>query len=493
MIRSFSWIAIFLISLGTTTVQAQDGYVPLFNGSDFSGWEGNFEFFRIVDGAVVAGRLAKPIPRNEFLCTTKEYSDFELRLEVKGSQVDVNGGVQIRSTRVPNHHEVSGYQVDTGTISSTALHRMAPPGAAEKANVGTEGQANIWGSLYDESRRNRFLAVADQIQLGRALKPDAWNQFTIRCEDNRVQVWVNGLQTVDYLEADPEISTSGIIGLQIHSGPAVEIAYRNITILELNELRGKFVDSDDIPIYYERFGTGTPMVLVHGWGSDTKGGWVDTGWIEALKNHRSLISIDVRGHGKSGKPHKAEVYSYAAMSRDVLAVMDDLEIEKADYIGYSMGAFMGAWLLGHHSERFTSMILGGIGDETEESAKACVAIAEALRAPDAASISTVLGRAYRAYAEANPNNDLESLAYSALQMWPEGYPLILGGGGLSEADIPVLIVNGENDHPYVDSADAFAEAIPHARHVKIPDADHLSAVPDPRFKKIVVDFLTNKR
>jgi len=470
--------------------ETPEGFTRLFNETDFTGWEGNLEFFRLEDGAIVAGRLTERVPQNEFLCTTKEYGDFELRLEVKGSQVDVNGGVQIRSKRIPDHHEVSGYQVDTGTIGANTFRRMSPPGAAEKAHVGTDGQSIIWGSLYDESRRNRFLAIADQIELKKALNPDGWNQFVIRCEGDRIQVWINDAKTVDYVETNPEIADSGIIGVQIHSGPAVEVSYRNIFIRELDESQAGFVESDGLQIYYERFGAGPPMILAHGWGGDTKSNWVDTGWVDALKEHRSIISIDIRGHGKSDKPHELDVYSYAGMSRDVLAVMDELGIPKADYMGYSMGAFMGAHLLGHHSERFTSMVLGGIGNETEESAAACVEIAKALRAPDMASIKNPVGVGYRMYAEANPNNDLESLAFSALKMWPEGYPLKLAGPGIGAAKTRVLVVNGEKDHPYVDSADLFVNAISHGRHVKIPGRDHLSAVADPRFKKHVLQFLT---
>ena len=59
-------------------LEIPDGFTPLFNGADFSGWEGNLKYFRIEDGTIKAGTLKNPIPRNEFLCTIKDYSDFEL-------------------------------------------------------------------------------------------------------------------------------------------------------------------------------------------------------------------------------------------------------------------------------------------------------------------------------------------------------------------------------------------------------------------------------
>lgn len=94
--------------------------------------------------------------------------------------------------------------------------------------------ANIWGALYDESRRNKYLAVGNQDGLNDTIEPADWNDFVVRCEGKRLQVWINGFRTVDYIEQDDEIAPKEIIGLQIHSGPPVEIAYRNIAIKELD-------------------------------------------------------------------------------------------------------------------------------------------------------------------------------------------------------------------------------------------------------------------
>jgi pimeloyl-ACP methyl ester carboxylesterase len=243
-------------------------------------------------------------------------------------------------------------------------------------------------------------------------------------------------------------------------------------------------------IHYEEFGAGHPMVLLHGWGVDTRRQWVETGWVAAFETVRRVIAIDCRGHGRSEKPLTQSSYSYGAMAEDVIAVMDDLGIERADLFGYSLGAFMAAWLLGHHPERFTSVIMGGIGDETPESAEAGPRIAAALRAADPKQIDDGLGRAYRAFVDADPTSDREALALAALQMWPEGDPLELGGAGLSDVSIPVLIVDGEKDYPYVLSVDRLVSAIPGARLVTVPGTDHLSVVADRRFRDAVVEFLS---
>jgi pimeloyl-ACP methyl ester carboxylesterase len=244
-----------------------------------------------------------------------------------------------------------------------------------------------------------------------------------------------------------------------------------------------------VRIHYDVIGIGRPLVLVHGWGANAQRNWVDLGWVEALAPIRRLILMDSRGHGRSDPASSQAGYGYAAMSEDVLYVMDELGIAKADLFGYSMGAFIGVSLLGHHRERFRSMILGGIGDETEQSAAICNLIAASLRIDDAADIVDPVGRAYRRYVDADPANDRQELAIAALEMWPDGHPLDLGGEGLAEVDIPVLIVDGADDRPYVDTVGVLVEAIPGAELVTVPGVDHHSIVGDPRFMATVIEFL----
>lgn len=189
----------------------EDGFTPLFDGKTLKGWEGKQGMFRVEDGAVVAGTLKEKIPNNEFLCTEKTYKNFELRLKAKLVGEGANAGVQFRTKRIPNHHEVIGYQCDMGLM----------------------GKDNIWGSLYDESRRKKFLVIGPQEAVQKAVKLNDWNDFVIRCEGPHIQLWVNGVQTVDYTEKEEGIEDSGIIALQIHGGPASEASYRDVRIKEL--------------------------------------------------------------------------------------------------------------------------------------------------------------------------------------------------------------------------------------------------------------------
>jgi len=190
---------------------AEVGFVPLFDGKTLAGWEGKKEVFSVREGAIVAGSLKNPIANNEFLCTTKSYGDFELRLQAKLVGPGNNAGIQFRSRRIPNHHEVIGYQCDMGSWK---------PGV-------------IWGALYDESRRRKMLAEGKQAEIAKVLKKNDWNDLVIHCQENRIQIWLNGYQTVDYLEKDAKIATKGIIGLQIHGGKPSMASYRKIRIKPL--------------------------------------------------------------------------------------------------------------------------------------------------------------------------------------------------------------------------------------------------------------------
>ena len=175
--------------------------VSLFDGRTFRGWEGDTAgLWRIRDGAVL---------HNDFLCTTRPYANFVLTLRWKlvGTGF-VNAGVQFRSQRLTNPaYEMTGYQADLGK--------------------------GYWGSLYDESRRNKTLSQPDSTLITRILRVNDWNEYKIQCEGPRIRIWLNGQPTVDYVETGPAIPQTGVIGLQIHGGGKAEAFYKDIVLNEL--------------------------------------------------------------------------------------------------------------------------------------------------------------------------------------------------------------------------------------------------------------------
>ena len=187
--------------------------VSLSDGKSFRGWDGDTnKTWRIEEGAFVGGSLKEKVPRNEFLRTRRNYTNFVLRVKFKliGTPAGgfINGGVQIRSQPAQNPpNEMVGYQCDMGD--------------------------GWWGALYDESRRNKVLVKPEPAAVEKALKRNEWNEYEVRCEGKRIQSSINGVVMIDYTEPDDTIPQFGLIGFQIHGGGPSEAFYKEITIEEL--------------------------------------------------------------------------------------------------------------------------------------------------------------------------------------------------------------------------------------------------------------------
>lgn len=206
----FTCCIIFLISCSIAGF-GQKKAVQLFNGRNFAGWEGDtVKTWRIQNGCIIGGYLDKTVPENDFLVTTKKFSNFKLKLRFKLTGTDgfINTGVQFHSERLTDpSNEMKGYQADLGD--------------------------GYWGSLYDESRRNKTLTPMDTVLLNKILNRGDWNDYEVWSENGHIRIFLNGKKTADYVESDKTIPQSGLIGLQIHGGGKAEVYYKDIFIEEL--------------------------------------------------------------------------------------------------------------------------------------------------------------------------------------------------------------------------------------------------------------------
>ena len=198
------------IALLVSTV-AQAAPVSLFDGKTLDGWHSKHpERWRVENGAIVSGDLKQKIPSNFFLFTDKSYADFEFRCQFRltGDPETglINSGIQFRSAERPDGH-ATGYQADIGDVE-------------------------WWGCIYDEHRRNKVIAKSDIKLVGPAVRRNDWNEYVIRCEGARSRLWINGVLTVDYIEADPKIPREGKIAVQVHSGGAAMVEFKGLTIEE---------------------------------------------------------------------------------------------------------------------------------------------------------------------------------------------------------------------------------------------------------------------
>lgn len=189
----------------TCAAEPPEGFRSLFNGKDLSGWDGNESVWRVENGVIVG--QTKGLANNEFLATKSSFGDFELRVTFRLLDGVGNSGIQFRSERIPNHHEMIGYQADVGE--------------------------QYWGCLYDESRRRKVLVYPPE-ELKAKLKTDGWNTYVIRCKSNHIEMFLNDLKVVDYVEKDADIPQSGRIALQVHSSKVpIRVDFKDIFLSEL--------------------------------------------------------------------------------------------------------------------------------------------------------------------------------------------------------------------------------------------------------------------
>jgi hypothetical protein len=207
---SISALAVAL-GMGWMAHAADNGWVPLFNGQNLDGWKqiNGIAKYEAKDGTILGSSV--PDSPNSFLCTTKNYGDFELEFEVMVDK-ELNSGVQIRSESKPDYQNgrVHGYQVE----------------------IAVGGYS---GGIYDEARRGKFLNAQDATaEIKALLKENAWNKYRVICQGDRIQTWVNGVPVTDLKDT---MTRSGFIGLQVHAvgkrTDPLKVQWRNLRLREL--------------------------------------------------------------------------------------------------------------------------------------------------------------------------------------------------------------------------------------------------------------------
>jgi hypothetical protein len=183
--------------------EPDEGFKPLFNGKDLSGWVGPDikGLFTVEDGEIVGRSKAGELKKNEFLVTDKPYGDFVFRAKVKYK--NGNSGIQFRSARAADG-AVAGPQADIAK--------------------------GYWGLLYEERRRG-ILERYPEKEAASLVKEGDWNQFEITAEGQHVVIKLNGTTVID--RTDPMFDKTGIIALQLHAGPPMEVRFKDVEIKPL--------------------------------------------------------------------------------------------------------------------------------------------------------------------------------------------------------------------------------------------------------------------
>jgi 3-keto-disaccharide hydrolase len=228
--------SVVLVALLAAAFPAQSQTAArLFDGRSLTGWEGDSAVWRVVDSAVVGGSLEKPIRQDEFLCTTAEFDNFELRVSARLKGTGQNAGVSFRAQRVPGSNQVGGYQADIGFTAGRTIARLS-----NTVPNDLERPYPLWGSLLDEYRPEAFrypnpaqpyrlIAVAARDIVERTLRPNDWNEIVVFAVGPRIRLQLNGTTTVEFVEKE-RVPVGGKLCLQTHNGSPLEAWFRSLTI-----------------------------------------------------------------------------------------------------------------------------------------------------------------------------------------------------------------------------------------------------------------------
>lgn len=245
-------------------------------------------------------------------------------------------------------------------------------------------------------------------------------------------------------------------------------------------------DSDGVRIAYSDEGAGDPILLIHGFASSIRDNWIDPTWIGFLTGHGfRVIALDNRGHGQSAKLYEREAYSPHLMAEDARRLLDHVGIQRADVMGYSMGARITAFLALAHPERVRSAIFAGLGGNMVRPMAGTGPIAHALEADSIDDVTNATARTFRAFAE-KTGSDLKALA-ACIRASRDPLTREM----VAALKPPVLVVTGSED-VIGGKAEELAALIPGAEALTVPRRDHMRTVGDRVYKDGVLAFLKKR-
>ncbi len=241
--------------------------------------------------------------------------------------------------------------------------------------------------------------------------------------------------------------------------------------------------SDGIRIAYETYGEGSPILMIHGFASNGRVNWLDTGWVETLTEAgRRVITIDNRGHGQSEKLYNPDLYPARKMAGDAARLIEHLGVGPLPVMGYSMGARISAFLALDRPDLLFAVIFGGLGYNMVTGMSNSARIVAGLLAPSLEDVEDTTGRMFRRFAE-HTGSDLKALA-ACMQSSRDP----ISEDDVRRIDVPALVAVGSEDEVAGDPQ-KLADLLPRGEVCVIERRDHMRATGDKMFKQAVLDFL----
>jgi hypothetical protein len=231
-------VLLFLIAVAPSAHAADaNGFVSLFNGKDLSGWDGDPRLWSVRDRVIRGETTAQnPAKGNTFLIWKGgSAADFELRLKFRCNAAN-NSGIQYRSKhvtegKVNNRWVVHGYQGEIrNEIDLPSVSGFIYDEGGKRGRICLVGEKAVW----ENGKKTVTGQTCTPEQFKKAFKLDDWNEYTIVAKGNHIQQFINGVQTVDFTDKEPELSLKeGIIALQLHAGKPMWAEFKDIRLKKL--------------------------------------------------------------------------------------------------------------------------------------------------------------------------------------------------------------------------------------------------------------------
>lgn len=220
-----------------TAADRKDGFVALFDGKSLKGWDGNPKLWSVADG-VIQGKTSDsdPLKQNEFLIWEGTAADFVLRLEFRVADRGVgNSGVQYRSQRFPDagRWAAGGYQAD---IERTNQYMGILYEERGRGILALRGEEVILSEAPERFKKQVVGSVGDPAAIVKGVKAGEWQTLEVTAIGNKLEHKINGRTTVRVIDNDAaHAATEGLIALQLHQGPEMQIDFRNIRLKRISD------------------------------------------------------------------------------------------------------------------------------------------------------------------------------------------------------------------------------------------------------------------
>jgi hypothetical protein len=226
MIRTLACLSALLLFVAPASLRGDDGFTSIFNGKDLTGWRGNTEYWSVKDGAITATTTEQNKLTYNTFCIWDGGTPANFQLRFQYRIVDGNSGVQYRS-RVVDEEKlvVSGYQAD---IDSTPRYTGINYEEKARGILAERGQSVTLTGEKDK----QIVRFADAAELQKHIREEQWNDYLIVARGRHLQHFINGILMSETIDNSEKFTESGIIALQAHAGPPMQVQFKDIGLKE---------------------------------------------------------------------------------------------------------------------------------------------------------------------------------------------------------------------------------------------------------------------